>query len=133
MAKGACIDYEYRRHLVPEKGITTVYTTIEEQRVRSVDAMKETVSIDYTLTLRWMDPAIKTNFSEEDKQNGGIVLDRTNMGRIWIPDLYIYNLSTFTSDVDARQVKSLMILTTNEFAKNNTTVSYTHLTLPTKA
>ena len=120
LAKGACVNYEYRRYLVPEKGITKVYSTIEEQKVRSVDVMKETVSIDYTLTLRWMDPGIKTNLSQTDKQSGGIVFDKDNMGLIWTPDLYIYNLSTFTSNVDATQVKSLKILTTNEFNQEYT-------------
>ena len=121
LAKGVCVESGYRRYLVPEKGITKVYSTIEEQIVRSIDAMKKTLSIDYTLTLKWMDPAIKTNFSEEDEKNGGIVLDKIDARhRIWTPDLYIYNISTFANKVYAKQVKSLMILTTNEFNQENT-------------
>lgn len=128
LAKGVCILYRYKEWVVPEKGLTTVYSTIEYQKVRSVDFMKETASIDYTLTLRWMDPAIKTKFSEEDKQNGGIVLDKSVglKNWIWIPDMYIYNLSTFYyTDLDSRQIKGLMILTTNEFNQENTKTNNT--------
>ena len=119
LAKRACISRWYRKWMLPENN-TKVYTTIKDQNVRSVDPIKGTVSIDYKLTLRWMDPAIKTNFSEQDKQNKGIVLDKSNVEWIWIPDLYIYNLSTFTSDLDTTQVQRLTILTTNELYHDNT-------------
>ena len=72
LAKGACIESGYQKHFVPEKGITKVHCTIEDQELRDVDAKKQTVSIDFTLILRWLDPHIRTN--EEYLENEDIVL-----------------------------------------------------------
>ena len=49
LAKGVCVDADYRRLFVPEKGVTRVYSTIEYQKVRAVDAKEGTISINFTL------------------------------------------------------------------------------------
>ena len=40
LEEGVCIDRNYRKISVPEKGITKVYTTIEYQKVRDVNDKK---------------------------------------------------------------------------------------------
>ena len=49
MAQGACGGPDYRGYLVPEKGITKAYSTIEDQKIRNVDANEGTVSIDFKM------------------------------------------------------------------------------------
>ena len=115
LEKGACIDEDYRRYVVPEKGITKVYCTIEDEKVRAVDAKEGTVSIDFTLTMRWLDPNIKTNFTSEDKKNGGVILNKGSIKLIWRPDLYIFNSSSIKSIYEWNKIKSLAIFTTKEF------------------
>ena len=56
LAKGVCIGKGYQKHFVPERGITKVHCAIEKQELRKVDAKEQTVSIDFTLTMRWLDP-----------------------------------------------------------------------------
>ena len=115
LAKGACINLDYPGNLVPETGITKVYSTIEDKKVRSVDAREGTVSVDFTLTMRWLDPNIKTRFSLEDKENGGIVLSTTAIAEIWTPDMYILNRRSFQVRDEWASLKRSAILTTKEF------------------
>ena len=92
LSRGACIPKTYQKDLVPEKGVTKVYTTIEKQKVRQIHDNENMLSLDLTLTMRWMDPLIKTNFTEEEKQNGGIVLRSTNWRKLWTPhQIYVYD------------------------------------------
>ena len=121
LEKGACISYYYQTHAVPEKGLTKVYSTIDDLKLRAVDAKHETVSIDFTLTMQWMDPSIKTNFSQEDNENGGIVLDTKASVDIWQPDLYIYNLSNYKYYSGSKQIKSLKIMARNELNQGGNT------------
>ena len=76
---------------MPEKGITKVYTTIKYQRVRDVDAKKQTLFTDMILTMRWFDPNIKTKFSNIKERLEGIILKSGPIQKIWTPDLYIWN------------------------------------------
>ena len=76
LTKGACIEPGYTQHVVPEKGTTTIYSTIEKEKVRSVSADDATLSVDFTLTMTWLDPNIKVNVSEEDRKTGKIVLSK---------------------------------------------------------
>ena len=96
LAKGVCIEKGYQKHFVPEKGVTKVHSTIKRQRLRSVDAKKETISIDFTLTLKWLDPHIRT--TEEELTTDGIVLSPTARKMIWTPDLHIWNHTTSHTD-----------------------------------
>ena len=121
LEKGACIERTYQQSSVPETGITKVYSTIIEQRVREVDGQKKQVTIDFTLALQWMDPGIKTNFSEENEQNGGIKLSIEHLNVIWKPDLYIYNISDYKSYADSKQINSFIILATNVSNLGNNT------------
>ena len=52
LALRVCILKDYQKFLPPkEDGSTEVYTTIESQKVRDVDAKKKTLSIDFGLTM----------------------------------------------------------------------------------
>ena len=124
IAKGACVDWDYRPYFVPEPGITKVYSTIEAQHVRNVDAKEESVSIDFTLVMRWLDPNINTNFTDEERAKGGITLDEKKANMIWTPDLYIFNPKSFEEE-DIR-IKSFKIQTGDEFSQlDNRTSSQT--------
>ena len=100
--------------MVPEKGITEIYSTIEKEKVQSVDADDGTISVDFTLTMKWMDPNIKTNISEEDKAYGRIVLSKEAIEAIWTPDLYILNRKFFKFEEEWISLKSASILTTQK-------------------
>ena len=124
IAKGACVETDYRPYFVPETGITKVYSTVERQRVRNVDAREESVSIDFTLVMRWLDPNINTNFTDKERAKGGITLDEKKANMIWNPDLYIFNPKSF--DEQDFRIKSFKILTGNEFSQvDNRTPSQT--------
>ena len=115
LEKGACIEKNvYRKSVVPEKGITKVYTTFTEHKVRQVHDGKKEVTIDFTLKMQWIDPGIKTNFSEEDIEQDGIVLEVEQLNLIWKPDLYIYNLTDYKSYYDSKQIKSFILLPSNQ-------------------
>merc|ERR1712020_361468 len=85
LAKGVCIEPDYQKHFVPEEGITKVHSTIDYQKIRAVDAQKQTVSIDFTLTLKWLDPHIRT--SKEELDDEGTDLTMASMEMIWTPDI----------------------------------------------
>ena len=120
LEKGVCIRPGYERHIVPERGITKVYSTIEQQMVRGIDGKKGTMSIDFTLSMKWLDPNIKTHFSAEDRKNGRIVLSPA--ADIWTPDLYILNRTS----LEWNSVKSSAILTTDELIEVDATTNMTN-------
>ena len=112
LANGACIDDGYTKNMVPEKGFTKVYSAITNQTVRSVDSKEGTVSIDFTIRMKWQDPRIKTKFSDQDMANGIIVLSDEAVAEIWIPDLYILNRKSFDAKPHWAFLKSANVLTT---------------------
>ena len=110
LAKGVCIERGYQKHFVPEKGITMVHCTIEKQKMRKVDAKEQTVSIDFTLTMRWLDPHIRTN--EEYLEKDEIVLSPTAIELIWNPDMHIWDSASF--DNEWKKLISSKSLSSNE-------------------
>ena len=91
LEKGVCIGANYKKSFVPEEGRTIVYSTIEYQKVREVDAKKRTLTIDFVLNMIWLDPNIRVNFSTGNIDKGGIILSQGAVEKIWTPDLYIIN------------------------------------------
>ena len=69
LEKGVCIDKSYQKYFAPQQGSnkTKVNSTIEYQKVRKVDAKEQTLSIDLLLTLRWLDPNIRSQLRKKDK------------------------------------------------------------------
>ena len=114
LVKGACILSTYEKSVIPEKGDTKVFSTIERQQIREVDSKKKQVTVDFTLTMRWMDDAIHTNFSGLDNKTRSISIHTEKAKDIWKPDLHIYNISNYKSYWDSKQERRLEILTKKE-------------------
>ena len=107
LAKGVCVVKDYNKHFVPEEGITEVHSTIEHQEIRTVDAKKQTISMDFTLTLKWLDPHIRT--TEEEWKNKKILLSPTSIQMIWTPDLHIWNHTTSNTDERISMISSKIL------------------------
>ena len=114
LQQGVCIGGTYSKSVIPEKGITKAYTSITREKIRNIDSRKEEMLIDITLTTLWVDPGIKTNFSGNDVQEGGIPLESEELNSIWKPDLYIYNNSDYKLFSDSMEVKTFRVLPFNE-------------------
>ena len=83
LADGLCIGHEYVRSVAPFKGNTIVYSTVEEPKIREISLSEGTVSVDFELTMRWLDPNIKTQFDDEDKAAGFVVISEASLDDIW--------------------------------------------------
>ena len=92
---GVCIRDDYQKQFPPQDGTKKVYSTIDTHEVRDVDARKKTLSIDFTLTMRWLDSGIKAKFTHEDIERGEVLLGPTAIDKIWSPDLHILNRQSF--------------------------------------
>ena len=108
LEEGVCIGKDYRKNFVPEKGVTKVYTTIEYQKVRDISAPRQKLLADLSLTMRWLDPNIRTNFSKQDIENGGVILDSESIAMIWTPDLYVWNRTRY-KDSELSHIKSMIL------------------------
>ena len=107
LAKGVCIEKGYQKHFVPEKGITKVHSTIEYQELRAVDAKKQTISMEFTLTLKWLDPHIRT--SDEELNDEGTLLSPTAIKMIWTPDLHVWNRTFSHTDDRISRISSKIL------------------------
>ena len=114
LATGICIGNDYLKHIPPNDGSRKIYSTIDTHRVRDVDAKKKTLSIDFTLTLRWLDSRIKVNFAKEDNISGEVPLGPTAIDMIWSPDLYVFNRTSFKFKEEWLSLITTRILTTKE-------------------
>ena len=108
---GVCIENTYRKEFVPRKGVTRVHSTIEYQKVRDVDAKKKTISMDFTLTMRWLDKRIKAHLRNNES---GIVLGPNSVNHIWTPDVRILNRTSFKSKNELFSLVGAKVLTRNE-------------------
>ena len=98
LEEGVCIGKDYQKHFVPEKGITKVYTTFEYQKVRDIKSKDHTMFVDLSITMRWLDPNIRTKFSEKDIEKGAVILSPEKADLIWTPDVYVWNRTDFKKD-----------------------------------
>ena len=111
MADGLCIDEGYARYVVPSKGNTTVYSTITDTEVREVSLGEGTISVDFTLTMRWLDANIKTHFNSDDVKAGFVVLSKAAMEKIWTPDLNIVKSVSFKPPTEWATLTKSSVLT----------------------
>ena len=116
LAYGICIDQDYNKYAEPEAGKTVIYSTIEKQNVRSVNDKEGTMSVDFTLVIRWKDPNLHTHLSEDEKKNSGIALTPAAIKEIWTPDVYVFDRKSFQTSDEWISLKSAKILATTEFA-----------------
>ena len=131
LADGACVDSHYAKHAVPEKDRTNVYTTIEDVKLRAVSAMEGTMSVDFRLTMTWMDPLIRTEMTSNDEQKEDIVLGPDAIAEIWNPDTYILNRRSFTLDNEWASLKTAAILASDRFNLLESTSTVKNQTLKT--
>lgn len=124
LEKGVCTIEGYHVEVVPQKGSTKVYSRISKEKVRKVSSTDDTITIEFSLTFLWVDHRIKTSFSGEDREHGGIGLTLGRVNNIWKPDLYIYNLSDYGAFSDSKKAKSLRILSSNPLNVTETVVEY---------
>ena len=111
LGDGLCIGNDYARYVVPSKGNTIVYSTITGTKVREIDLSKGTVSVDFTLNMRWLDPNIKKQFHEDGTMAGFLVLSKDAIDKIWTPDLYIHDSRSFKPQDEWTSLKSSFVLT----------------------
>ena len=109
-----CIDDDYEKYLPPSDGSKKVYSTIETHRVRDVDAKKKTLSIDFILTMRWLDSRIKANFTKYDNKSGEVILGPAAVEKIWSPGVYVFNRQSFKFKEEWASLITARILTTKE-------------------
>ena len=114
LAQGVCIDDDYEKYLPPSDGSKKVYSTIETHRVRDVDAKKKTLSIDFILTMRWLDSRIKANFTKYDNKSGEVILGPAAVEKIWSPGVYVFNRQSFKVKEEWASLITARILTTKE-------------------
>ena len=123
----ACVGDRYKKDKVPEIRLrstrmkrsasrlsrgrvrTKVYTTIEHQKVREVDAKKESISIDLILTMIWVDPRIRYKFSTEHLLSGGLFLGPEASNQMWTPDLHIDDRVYFKEEQEWNSLISLKV------------------------
>ena len=116
LEKGACLEDGYRYWVVPQKGVTIVYSTIQKPFLRTIGHREQLVSIDYVLTLTWIDKRIKTNFSLESGINEtGMALRISTLKKIWAPELYIFHRSSFLDPYGTRSTVSLKLYSLQKF------------------
>jgi hypothetical protein len=117
---GVCMAKGYIRNKVPDKGKTQIKVSFLRQEVRSLHDKDRSISIDFEIAFRWIDPRIKSNFSTQDMENGGVGLDlKSVFFEIWKPDAYIYRLKDYKVIwSDQIRLASLKVVSTNP--ENNT-------------
>ena len=131
LEEGACILHHYRPHAIPDKGSTKIYTTIMQEKVREVDNKREVMIVDLRLQMHWIDSGIKTDFSDEDKESGGIGLDLIHqITKIWRPLMHFHNITDWKTHQDSYNILGLTLDADHNFDTNTTVVEYT---LETKA
>ena len=108
--KGACVDSSYDRGIPPGTNRTKILSTFEGQMIRDIDAQKKTLTIDFSLRLRWWDYRIKTNFSTRKEELHEIPLDNKWINEIWTPNVYVYNLSNYKAFKDSMLWRSFLLV-----------------------
>lgn len=97
---------------------TPVFTTINYHMVREINDKQRTLTTDISLSMFWMDRRIETYrppmlVDKEQAKKRVINLPLSRTANIWIPDLYVYNLSEYRSFKNSINVVSLQVLPTH--------------------
>ena len=120
---GVCIKPGYNKNFAPSQKDPKVYITIEYQRVRDVNPKAQTVSVDFTLVMRWIDPRIKAHFSPQNQKRGGILISREAVQHIWIPDFQVWNRTSLTIEKEWASLIRSKVLSSKDLnavdGKNN--------------
>ena len=112
LATRVCIMDDYQKHFPPNDETTKVYITIRNDEVRAVNAKSKTLSIDFSLIMRWQDSRIKSHFTDQHKKGGKVLLGPKAVNNIWYPDLRVYNRQSFKPTEEWALLKKAQILIT---------------------
>ena len=95
----------------------TIYTTIKNKTIREIDDKRQTVTLDISLTMMWMDYDVYTFEPNFDGEGMTEITENEvtpeNAKMIWKPDLPIYQLYDFKAFTDSLRMVRLKILSTN--------------------
>ena len=93
LSAAICLPFGYRKG-EPPRTPTEINTAMAINNIREIDDTKMTVSLEFQSQLVWTDKRIVTNLSDEEKMTGK-VLNSAYLQKVWKPDLFIENLSSF--------------------------------------
>ena len=102
----------------------TIYTTINRKHIRAINDNANTITLDISLTMMWMDYKIYTHhpdFSVGGNQlftSGSNEITIENSKKIWKPDLPVHNLYDFKAFIDSLRMVSLKVLSVNHLDDN---------------
>ena len=84
----------------------TIYTSIDDHQIRDIDDKKNTITLDISVTMTWMDGFISTAKANE------IEISPTKSNEIWRPNFPIHNLYDYKAFMDSLRMVNLKILRT---------------------
>ena len=102
----------------------TIYTTIDKKYIRKINDNENTITLDISLTMMWMDYKIYTHhpdFAVGGNRlftSGGNDITIENSKKIWKPDLPVQNLYNFKAFIDSLRMVSLKVLSVNHLDDN---------------
>ena len=94
LSSSVCVPKHYQKADIPNEQ-TVVNTSLVIKNIRATNDKEMTITADIIFSLYWVDNRLKTRFSNKEKTQGRAVLEYENVKEIWLPDIYIYNLSEF--------------------------------------
>ena len=106
---GVCKSQGYKSYVFQSRNLT-ILVSLKHQNMHSVDDAINTFSMDIEAVLYWIDPGITSIFSDSDKRQGYIPLSKQAVKMIWIPEIYIFNLSDYKTFTDSHHVSSAKTL-----------------------
>ena len=119
LATGVCKNQDYNDHVLPNPNLT-IWASLRSQNIHSLDDKTNSYSMDMEIVLFWIDPGIKSTFSDSDKFKGYIPLSIRATKKMWTPDIHIFNLSDFKTFEDSLHVSSVKMLYTWPYLPINT-------------
>ena len=118
---GVCKMNGYKTYVLPSRNLT-IFVSMKNQNVHSVNDKTSTLSVDAELILYWIDPGIMASFDEDSEALGYIPLSSKAIDKIWTPDIYVYNLSDYKNFMDSQHVSSVKVMHNNSYFQTDETI-----------
>ena len=112
--KNVCLEKGYS-HTIAPKTSPKVLVALNETKVKAVDEIQKTVTIDLQFSAQWQDPRIKSTFMENETtlKLPSIVGERKSM--LWTPKFFVEN----SIGRDEKAMKTMMLEKKNFESYNN--------------
>ena len=91
-----CIPQNYDKTALPNETSTPVKIEFWNLKVTEIDDMAQEITITVDLASTWLEPRLETDFSAAEvanKTRNAVTFGNSDL--IWVPDLFIYNLTSF--------------------------------------